>query len=44
MKRIIVAKSLPSSQLGYPMAEKIANGIWDWDLLWAQLDFQKGPR
>lgn len=31
-------------QLGYRLPESAANGVWQWDGLWSQLGFARGPR
>ena len=31
-------------QMGYRLPENVANGIWQWDNLWEQLGFARGPR
>src|SRR4030095_14593839 len=30
-------------QLGYRLPENAANGVWQWDSLWSQLGFARGP-
>ena len=31
-------------QLGYPLADKAAYGIWRWEKLWKERGFDSGPR
>jgi len=45
MKRIIEGQVIAlTHQLGYRPPENVANGIWQWDDLWEQLGFSRGPQ